>query len=556
MSLFDECLDFFIRVVKEEKDANAAREEIYYILSSNRWKNPDLDDAVDLVVDLAEYYMDAYNARQAEAISDAAVKVATGIAAELVCTDKRLYREVDARIAQQSVDTSRTFKNLMRDVQSYRRDDDRGRRNPPREQVVDDRPRVRVREHDRRPPTRRGVDRLDRNPVRPSRRMPEPTPEPVITPRAVQHVTPAPTVPTIKQQVVGNRPSKPTLSVPHPQVFNTQTMVALWVPENNAWAEDHIPREENMQYDQHETDRFLKSQNPLDRRHRARGEMFTDALRIANQKETFAKAVNELTGTPADAETFEYVMEKTHVRIEEPLSFTMVDDYHTEVMDYIAQNKLPIDPESCVISYTCVSVLPWGLTEETLVALVERFKESKTWTDVKTIMGLLAVELSEHYWRKLNSMLTDQINEGLFVLTGTNNNIDNFTSDIGELLTGIAEDFGVSGVTALDSMLPWVVETTLKTFVTRAADGTEIYAFNQTYDITLLPVHSKDIDLGVVGKLGAVCSSQFPFLYRYIDQRFRAIGNTARYVRVVTSDGAALAVYKGFFPSMYFIGRV
>lgn len=599
------------------KASSFARNEYYHFISENAFDNADYDKVFAFTAACADMlYQNSQNS-MAICIDDAVSRVAKGQVANHAYNTDGIWRDLrdDERAAVEAVrsqyltviDDLRRYADLnardahhrdrdSRGGQEYSTRNARDSRDSGREQYRDPRGRDSVRYDDRgRNQASTGRDRdvrparHEHTPVSTRHDRGRPTPP---QPVQVPIVQPAPITPvTVTQPAVVSTSSRPVMlqltrgvedqcniAEVFPGVqwntracaFDVESEIAFITLTDKGWEHIYRKREgHDVNYKSHETEHLLRQVNPALKNHKPRRTYLDKALQSATQVKSISERLVEykLANSHVEAADDSLIpISQTAVQLDLPVICCTDHDYFSGAIDVATRSGAIIDHETTAVNYTAIEFLQWRLGDAAHLELIAAFQTCESLQAIMEQMCVLADQIPSTYWRHLDEMLAHQVNDLSVYKYGMTLTIESFCMEIDELLVAIAEDYSAEVSTEFNANVAWIKETTLKlhqgeTYADAAnldpedPNRTLVGGFGIVKDVTLLPVHSKDVGIGYYGDSGLVSSSRTPKLYNLIRDRFAVIGDTVRHVVLVTTDGGVIECHRTNSATSYAISR-
>jgi hypothetical protein len=355
-----------------------------------------------------------------------------------------------------------------------------------------------------------------------------------------------------------------------PRVFDVESEIVFITLGDNGWGQTYRKREaSDINYKSHETEHLLRQVNPADKKHKPRRTYLDQALQSAAQVKSISERLVEykLANSHVDAVDDSLIpVANTAVQLDLPVICCTDHDYFSGAIDVATRSGAVIDLDTTAVNYKAIEFLQWRLGDTAHLEMIAGFQTCETLQAIMEQMCLLAEQIPSTYWRRLDEMLSQQVNDLSIYKYGMTLTIESFCMEIDELLTAISEDYSPGVALEFNATVEWIKETTLKlhqgeTYADAANLDPEdpkrelVGGFGIVKDVTLLPVHSKDVGIGYYGESGVVCNTRTPKLYNLIRDRFEEVGNTVRHVLLVTTDGGVIECHRTNCPTGYAISR-
>ena len=366
------------------------------------------------------------------------------------------------------------------------------------------------------------------------------------------------------------------------RIFDPTDTVAVFTPQaDGTFIDEYLKKSEiTVDYQDHKCEHYFAPQTAEDVNHRPdtalRDHVLQEAMSQLNVKQLLADLkkrestdLQVLSGNDLELPKYSIVLDK-------PVVCGSAEDFQSElIMALIERDIGPsvIDVDQSSFQYIHERYFKWILTGEQS-KLAQNIKGSRSWGDMRTRLLKLRV-LPDSYFRTLNEAVTAQINEFLSIGLGIPSedlSISSFCLDIDELLTILKEDYSDEEYKAFEEAYAIVKDTTLKAYHgedyvkaigqegMEEAERATIVGYGVATDVTLLPLHSRDLSLAGFGAnyghAGILHASAMPKLYNLVHQRLTKQPKSGyRHTIIVTSDGAVLRCHQALLGNTILVSR-
>lgn len=349
----------------------------------------------------------------------------------------------------------------------------------------------------------------------------------------------------------------------YPLVYILGEQVAFWVKKDDGYLNTIVTideaKDKKVEYKDHATDLLLVSRTADVR----------DATPDTESAYAVAERLQQMERVEALLKRIEDQSTDTNAAIKEGLQCNLVlngyiagineDDYWAP-----AQSRLSDIPgiysgvEDAVIAYTVANQSLWTVSDTKTAALMQSLTNSKNWNEMKAILICLRSPiLPLHYWELLHTAITNYVNFYVNVVMNVDISIGSFIDDLSSLETEIdkeqeiVQDLFQKGcrtvATAVANCLRFEVLQELVEFEW----DKDTYCIVTLDNVILLPVTTTDLALACASEIGVITPSSIPWLFKALDAIFPQLQPSARYNKVVTSDGGVFyvvpnALYEGY----------
>lgn len=327
-------------------------------------------------------------------------------------------------------------------------------------------------------------------------------------------------------------------------------------------------RPEDMKYEEHETEHFLKSSI------RREGEVSRDrekarrAFREVLAEKDVEEYVRRFNADDADngfsdldAEAGKDIIAAVSV-VEDVITAGSESHAPMALLSYFLDRELPTSMLSeRAIRYSYVVSESYQLWDDIAVKYME-LQNSSSYVQLADRLRAIADD-GEHaaLAKILIRMATDHINEIVTIGLAMRLTIDSIVSDIDDLRAAIAEDYGPVMLETFDNTVNRVVK---QNFGYMPADGLlEDSTSEQTDAIApvrygtnvQVPINAEDFPGAAIGDVARVLESRFPELYKAIEHTLDNAHPQARYVKFVTLDGEEVKLHRSLIADSLLISK-
>lgn len=345
---------------------------------------------------------------------------------------------------------------------------------------------------------------------------------------------------------------------PHPALFDPSVETACYLVKDSQVTEVIKPNDEvDVKYDEHKTEHFFKnelySEEELIRNKAEAEKAFRSAIaeiNISAAHERFSQedlSDEERDELVKDLDKKIKVVEFTDppiVLARDAVFSTIRDEFHAEGIDArVARGNINVE----------IAVVGEYQLNDTEALFIEMLRQGPDYLGVHSKLKNSKESLPLR--RRINKILTDEVNEVLSVEMGLKTTIDSFLVDITELLPYLGRKYGARIRDAFEASYDDVMKSIC---IIGETEG-ELRVVGEYRSINMLNMESIDFVANMVGNHAYVSEDKMPHLYKAVKaalDRADASHRAIRRAEFMTKDGQAIRLHRSRLGDKLLVSRV
>lgn len=251
------------------------------------------------------------------------------------------------------------------------------------------------------------------------------------------------------------------------------------------------------------------------------------------------------------------------------IQITSLESLDLEIYDHLVSFNPDaakiVDQGGCVQTHYFQDIGRFDKSRNDVFEVFEDLRTARNFLDVQRAMQAFQELINMRHFRRLNQAVTQTVNDCVRVGLGTNYFMDNFITDIGDLIDAVSSDFPREYVEIMNNRVPEIVGRRCAVITDDIDDENNDIGFRHCLMgvYTALPIRAANLDLAIGDKkpFGFISESRYPTLYRALktmldadtyvngDQEFHE-------VRIETLDGHVIRVHRSLLGDKILISTV